>query len=59
MNLPQVAPVALRLVIGTYVSQRETSYLKSRKRLFLLGTPRESFRSGHLQAQVISRENLG
>jgi hypothetical protein len=27
MNLPRVAPVALRLVIGKCVSQRETPYL--------------------------------
>jgi hypothetical protein len=28
-NLPKVGPVALRLVIGKYVSQREPSYLNS------------------------------
>jgi hypothetical protein len=27
VHLPKVAPVALRLAIGKYVSQRETSYL--------------------------------
>jgi hypothetical protein len=31
MNLLRVGPVALRLVIGTYVSQRETSYLKCKR----------------------------
>jgi hypothetical protein len=29
MNHPKGAPVALRLVIGKYVSQRETCYLNS------------------------------
>jgi hypothetical protein len=50
MDLPKVGPVALRLVIGPYVSQREKCYLNSQRFLVLMRA--NSADCGDLNGQI-------